>query len=142
MDYRSFPFSIDPTSASVDSGLSFPAYQHTMQVLQDQLVSVYPVDIRALIITSAGCLDALDAKENAQFADLIRDQSNGLIDTLDTMRAFADITGGHAYIGTNDTAGAKRNAAQDGVDYSMLGYPVDKGDRRPGWRKINVKVGE
>ena len=138
----SFPFSIDPASASVDSGLSFAAYQHTMQVLQNQLISVYPVDIRGLVITSPDASMHLSAKENAQFANLIRDQSNRLIDTLDTMRAFADMTGGHAYINTNDTAGAIRDAAQDGVDYYMLSYPVDKSDRRPGWRKINVKVGD
>ena len=73
---------------------------------------------------------------------MLRDQSNRLLDTQDTMRAFADMTGGHAYINTNDTSGAIRDAAHDGSDYYMLSYAVDKSDRRPGWRKINVKVGD
>ena len=67
--------------------------------------------------------------------------SNQFIDTLDTMHAFADMTGGHAYVNTNDTTGAIRDAAQDGSDYYMLSYAVDKSDRRPGWRKINGESG-
>lgn len=42
----SFPFSIDPGSASVSAGTSFEAYQHVMQLLEDELISVYPVDAR------------------------------------------------------------------------------------------------
>ena len=138
----SFPFSIDPGSGSVNVGLSFAAYQHTMNMLQNQLISVYPVDIRGLVTTSADASMHLNAKENKQAAALISDQSNRLLDTLDTMRAFADMTGGHAYVSTNDTSGAIRDAAQDGSDYYLLSYPVDKNDRRPGWRKIVVKVGD
>ena len=47
----SFPFSIDPGTASVSEGLSFAAYQHTMQLLENQLISVYPVDARGLLTT-------------------------------------------------------------------------------------------
>lgn len=138
----SFPFSIDPGSASVNEGLSFAAYQHTMNMLQNQLISVYPVDIRGLVTTSADASMHLSAKENAQAAAFISDQSNRLLDTLNTMRAFADMTGGHAYVNTNDTTGAIRDAAQDGSDYYLLSYSVDKSDRRPGWRKITVKAGD
>jgi hypothetical protein len=65
-----------------------------------------------------------------------------MLDITNTMRTFADMTGGHAYVNTNDTRTAIRDAARDGAAYYMLSYPLDKSDRRPGWRKISVKVGD
>lgn len=138
----SFPFSIDPASASVDSGVSFAAYQHTMNLLQNQLISVYPVDIRGLVTTTPDASVHMTARQTALSASIISDQSNRLLDTMDTMRAFADMTGGHAYVNNNDTTGAVREAAKDGTSYYMLSYPVDKSDRRAGWRKITVKVAD
>jgi hypothetical protein len=38
------------------------------------------------------------------------------------MRAFADMTGGRAYVNTNDTRGAIREAVQDGSSYYMLSF--------------------
>lgn len=138
----SFPFSIDPASASINSGLSFAAYQHTMNLLQNQLISVYPVDIRGVVTTNPDASVHMSARQNAMSASIISDQSNRLLDTMDTMRAFADMTGGHAYLNDNDAAGAIHEAAKDGTSYYMLSYPVDKSDRRPGWRKIAVKVAD
>jgi VWFA-related protein len=137
----SFPFSIDPGTASVNEGLSFATYQHTMQLLENQLISVYPVDARGLVVAQFSASEHLSANQLLQRNNLIKDQSNRLVDTLDTMRAFADMTGGHAYVNTNDTGGAIRDAARDGAAYYMLSYAVDKSDRRQGWRKITVKVG-
>jgi VWFA-related protein len=138
----SFPFSIDPVSASVNSGTSFEAYQHTMQLLEDQLISVYPVDARGLVTAQLDATTNNSARQMLGNTNLNRDMSNQLLDTQDTMRAFADMTGGRAYVNTNDTRGAIRDAVQDGSAYYMLSYAVDKSDRRQGWRKINVKVGD
>jgi VWFA-related protein len=138
----SFPFSIDPGSASVNTAVSFAAYQHTMQLLESQLISVYPVDARGLVTAQ---LDATTYNTTRQLlgnTSLDRDMSNQLLDTLNTMRAFADMTGGRAYVNKNDTQGAIRDAVSDGSAYYMLSYAVDKSDRRQGWRKISVKVGE
>jgi len=138
----SFPFSIDPVSASVNSGTSFEAYQHTMQLLEEQLISVYPVDARGLMTAQLDATTNNSARQMLANTGLTRDMSNQLRDTQDTMRAFADMTGGRAYVNTNDTRGAIRDAVLDGSAYYMLSYAVDKGDRRQGWRKINVKVGD
>jgi VWFA-related protein len=139
----SFPFSIDPGSASVSEGTAFAIYQHTMQLLESQLISVYPVDARGLVTAQFDATTQISARQlRAGAAGMLSDQSNRLLDTLNTMRAFADMTGGHAYLNTNDTTGAIRDAAQDGSDYYLLSYSVDKSDRRPGWRKITVKVGD
>jgi hypothetical protein len=48
------------------------------------------------------------------------------------MRAFAAMTGGRAYVNTNDTRGAIREAVQDGSSYYMLSFAAHKSDRRPG----------
>ncbi len=138
----SFPFSIDPGSASVSEGTSFMAYQHVMQLLEDQLISVYPVDARGLVSAELDATTHISARRLATNPGLQRDMSNRLLDTMNTMRAFADMTGGRAYVNTNDTRGAIREAVQDGSSYYMLSFAADKSDRRPGWRKINVKVGD
>lgn len=138
----SFPFSIDPGSASVSSGTSFEAYQHVMQLLEDELIAVYPVDARGLVVAEVDATTHTSPRQVLMNPGLQRDISNRLLDTLNTMRAFADMTGGRAYVNNNDTRGAIRDAVQDGAAYYMLSYAVDKSDRRPGWRKINVKVGD
>jgi VWFA-related protein len=138
----SFPFSIDPGSASVSAGTSFEAYQHVMQLLEDELISVYPVDARGLVVAEVDATTHTSTRQVLMNPGLQRDNSNRLLDTLNTMRAFADMTGGRAYVNTNDTRGAIRDAVQDGSAYYMLSYAVDKSDRRPGWRKISVKVGD
>jgi VWFA-related protein len=138
----SFPFSIDPGSASVSAGTSFAAYQHVMQLLENQLISVYPVDARGLVAAELDATTQISTRRLVTNPGLQRDMSNRLLDTLNTMRAFADMTGGRAYVNTNDTRGAIREAVQDGSSYYMLSFAADKSDRRPGWRKINVKVGD
>jgi hypothetical protein len=100
------------------------------------------VDIRGLVVTSPDASVHLNVRQTVQGASYIGAQSTRLLDTMDTMRAFADMTGGHAYVNDNDTAGAIRDAAKDGTSYYMLSYPVDKSDRRAGWRKITVKVAD
>ena len=138
----SFPFSIDPASATVNEGVSFEVYQHVMQLLSDQEISVYPIDARGLLTTSPDASIHLGADRNGSTAALLADTSNRLLDTQQTMRAFADMTGGRAYINNNDIRGALHEAVRDGSAYYVLTYAVDKSDLRPGWRKINVKAGE
>jgi VWFA-related protein len=138
----SFPFSIDPGSASVNEGVSFEAYQHVMQLLSDQQISVYPIDARGLLTTSPDASMHLVEGKNGAMAAYIANASNRLLDTQQTMRAFADMTGGHAYVNNNDIRGALRDAVHDGSAYYVLAYAVDKSDLRPGWRKVSVKAGD
>lgn len=138
----SFPFSIDPGSATVNEGVSFETYQHVMQLLSDQEISVYPIDARGLLTTSPDASVHLGRDKNGSTAAYLTDVSNRLLDTQQTMRAFADMTGGRAFINNNDIRGALREAVQDGSAYYVLSYAVDKSDLRPGWRKIIVRAGE
>jgi len=136
-----FPFSLDPATARLSSGTQFSVYQHVMQELTDQMIAVYPVDARGLLTSNVDATLHTTRMQNTFPGAMLADSSNRQRDILTTMQSFADMTGGHAFVNTNDTSGAIRTAAQDGSHYYMLTYPVDKSNRRAGWRKITVKVG-
>lgn len=136
-----FPFSISSSNGAVSDGVPFGLFQHVMHELSNQMISVYPVDIRGLLTTNADASQHLTRSQNAFPSALLNDEANRQRDALDTMRTFADMTGGRAFFNTNDTKGAIREAAQDGQAYYLLSYPVDKSNRRAGWRKISVKSG-
>ncbi len=136
-----FPFSIDPASARVSNGTNFEVYQHVMQELSDQMIALYPVDARGVMTSNIDATMRIRGAQHAFPAALPADISNRQLDILNTMISFADMTGGRAYINTNDTAGAIHSAALDGAHYYLLSYPVDKSNRHAGWRKITVKAG-
>lgn len=136
-----FPFSIDPSSASVNQGLSFLEYQRTMHVLSNQMIAVYSVDARGVLTLGPDAAAHLTTKEVVIPNEFLNRDADRQRDILDTMRTFSDMTGGRAFVNTNDTRGAIREAVRDGSAYYLLSYPVDKSNRHQGWRKITVKVG-
>jgi len=136
-----FPFSLDPATARLSSGVAFGVYQHVMQELNDQMIAVYPVDARGLLTSNVDASMHTTRMQNAFPGAMLADSANRQRDILTTMRSFADMTGGRAFVNTNDTAGAIHTAALDGSHYYVLSYPLDKSNRRAGWRKITVKAG-
>jgi VWFA-related protein len=137
-----FPFSLDPSTGSISVGASFERYQHVMQILSDNLIAVYPVDAAGLLTLQPDASMKLERSQLASMNALLTNMANHSRDIQETMRAFADMTGGRAYVNRNDIDGAVRDAATDGSQYYILSYPVDKDDKKPGWRKINVKVAD
>lgn len=137
-----FPFSVDPSSGAISEGYSFDFYQHTMQLLANQFIAVYPVDARGLLTLQPDASFRLTRTENAQAAGLLAAESNRNLDIQNTMRAFADMTGGRAYVNKNDMNSCIKDAVKDGSAYYMLSYPLDRNNRKPGWRKINVRVAD
>jgi len=138
-----FPFSLDPATASISEGVPFDVYQHVMQELSDQMIAIYPVDARGLLTTNVDASIDLRFQHTVNFNQeyLVADKANRQVDVLETMELIADMTGGRAFVNTNDTTGAVRAAAKDGSRYYLLSYPLDTNNRRQGWRKITVKVG-
>ena len=133
-----FPFSIDNLSQIISSGTVptpsymndiLPRYERTWQILNDANIALYPVDVRGLVtlapsITSHGR----------------RSSWLGHMDTISTFREFASMTGGKAYVNTNDLTHAFHDAIEDSASYYMLGFYLPSDDRKPGWRKLQVKV--
>jgi hypothetical protein len=56
------------------------------------------------------------------------------------MRNFAQATGGEACYNRNDLNQCAAMASQDSSQYYMLTYYLPKDDRKPGWRKLKVRV--
>ncbi len=137
----SFPFDIDEASGSISVGTPLDAYQRTMQLMNDANVSLYPVDARGVVVV--GQMDAtmkVSREMSRGLPDYIAGESQSHQKTVDTMRIFADTTGGKAYYNNNDLAGALTDATNDGSSYYILSYALDTKNNRPGWRKLKVKV--
>lgn len=85
-------------------------------------MAVYPIDVHGLDI---------DDRPAAFFArEAVRD----------TFRTIADETGGKAFYGTNDVAGAIDSAFEDGRYTYTLGFYPNHGQWNGEFRKISVKV--
>lgn len=137
-----FPFSID-SPATVPGGYLSTLYERTMLALNESQISVYPVDIRGLVNSS----QLADATRTTSGTARLR--SNQTLTNrqwlqqakFDTLNDFADMTGGKAFYNTNDVAGSFKRASDDGSSYYMLGYYLDTHNTKPGWRKLQVKIG-
>jgi len=137
-----FPFSMDSPS-SVPGGYLSLLYERTMLALNEAEVSVYPVDIRGLMNNSmfvdasrSGSVTGLNASRQLTNRMWLQQSK------FDTLNDFADMTGGRAFYNTNDIAGSFQRAADDASSYYMLGYYLDTHNNKPGWRKLQVKIGK
>jgi VWFA-related protein len=126
----SFPFQMD-SPAVVPGGYLSTLYERAMQALNDAEVSVYPVDVRGLVTTTTDITKSRAVKRNWF------QQSS-----IDTLRDFADMTGGRAFYNTNDLATSFKRATDDSASYYLLGYYLDTHNNHSGWRQLKVKVGK
>ncbi|MFI5089872.1 MAG: VWA domain-containing protein [Terriglobales bacterium] len=139
-----FPFSIDDLSRVLSGGTPpsylidiLPLYEKTWQALNDANVALYPVDVRGLVVLGPSAASHVSAS-NLQSAS--RRAAWMQLDTIATFKEFADMTGGKAYFNTNDLTHAFHDAVEDSACYYMLGFYLAPDDRKPGWRKLQVKV--
>lgn len=141
-----FPFSIDdlsnllagnaPLRPSYQSDI-LPLYEKTWQALNDANIALYPVDVRGLVAGGLSVARHVTAS-NLQTAE--RRASFAHQDTLTTFEQFADMTGGKAYFNTNDLVRAFHESVDDSASYYLVGFYLPSEDRKPGWRKLQVKV--
>ena len=137
-----FPFSLDSPS-TVPGGYLSVLYERTMLALSESQISVYPVDIRGLLNSSqlASGTRSTTATSRLQANQQLLNRQWLQQSKFDTLNDFADMTGGKAFYNTNDLAGSFKRAADDGSSYYMLGYYLDTNNTKPGWRKLQVKLG-
>ena len=134
-----FPFTMD-SPAAVPGGQLSVIYERAMRALDDAQVSIYPVDVQGLVNYS------LSASVRTPTASTQRRQISNrawLIDAKqDTLKDFAEMTGGRAFYNTNDLTSAFRRAVDDSSTYYLLGYYLDTKNTKPGWRGLKVNVKE
>ena len=138
-----FPFYLDSPDALPSSRLA-PLYEQAVQSLNDAAVSVYPVDVRGLINFSPSSDVTYSPRGSAAlgpaYARSVSARSWLASSTLDTLRDFADMTGGRAFYNSNDISGGFRRAVDDSSDYYLLSYYLDTKNTKAGWRRLKVKV--
>ena len=134
----SFPFTLDSYSA-VPGGYLSLLYEHTLKALADAEVSVYPVDVRGLVSNSpAGDANYKGGLVGPAFARSITARGWLQTSTIDTLKEFADMTGGQAFYNSNDVEGGFHRAAQDSAEYYILTYYLNTKNNKAGWRQLKV----
>jgi VWFA-related protein len=140
-----FPLSVDPTIAGVGDARNYQReVQETANLLTNNEVAVYPVDVRGLV--GSFLPDAAsDVQRHGSFGgpaatNVIRGRSLALGASHNSMDHLADQTGGRAYYNRNDIDHGIETSVRDGSTYYSIGYyPTDKNwDGK--FRKIELQV--
>lgn len=135
-----FPFFMDTPSA-VPGGYLSILYERAVQALNDSEISIYPVDVRGLVNFSPNSdASQRNAKIGNSYTQSLAARSWLQTSTIDTLKDFAEMTGGRAFYNTNDLTTSFKRAADDATDYYLLSYYLDTKNTKPGWRPLKVKV--
>jgi VWFA-related protein len=101
------------------------------KALSSVSMAIYPIDARGIEASGPGLLQSPTKADESFFAL----QSN-----RDSFRLLADATGGKAFYGSNDVAGAVQQAFDDGRYAYTLGFYPDHGQWNGKYRKIKVTL--
>jgi hypothetical protein len=114
------------TNAGAKSGPAPPKndLSAAARALNRANLTIYPVDAHGVELDPIGSGSGFFGRQ----------------DRRDTFRLLADRTGGKAFYGTNDIAGAIHDALDDGRYTYTLGYYPDHGDWNGKFREITLKV--
>ena len=135
-----FPFFMDTPSA-VPGGYLSILYERAVQALNDAQISLYPIDVRGLVNYYPNVDASLrGTRLNNSYTQSLSARSWLQGSTLDTLKDFAEMTGGRAFYNTNDLTTSFARAADDASDYYLLTYYLDTRNTKPGWRPLKVKV--
>jgi VWFA-related protein len=140
-----FPFYLDSASA-VPGGYDSLLYERTMYTLNEGQISIYPVDVRGLVSLTPGAdVGGSRLTAGARPDAAMRRASNRSwlqYSTIETLRDFAEMTGGKGFYNSNDIAGGFKRAKEDSSSYYLLTYYLDTRNNKPGWRQLKVKLKE
>ena len=123
----------------VPGGYLSAVYERALESLINANITIYPVDVRGLTnpAVEAG------ASRSHSPRDLQRQIGNRSwlqVSSRETLVQFAEMTGGKAFFNSNDLSGSFKRAVEDASSYYLLGYYLDTGNNRSGWRDLKVKV--
>ncbi len=113
-------------------------------ILSPAQIAAYPVDGRGLVARSS-----LVQENDTPMAEIglpsEMNQANSSADSgqptgIDTMQRLADLTGGRAFVNTNDLTGAIREAVADGTVLYSLGFYIDAHSADGKFHELKVQV--
>jgi VWFA-related protein len=153
-----FPMQLLPDNNSKDKWRYSITYQNqvarTAALLTEARVAVYPIDIRGMQIR--GIDVSTSTAQSAAFvgnnsttlpsttpnrtSDLIADQTFIGMQERKTMMEVAELTGGRAFLNTNDFDRAIATAIEDGSIYYTLAYAPDTKDEKTTYHRIEVQL--
>jgi hypothetical protein len=133
---------MDSPSAKPENPHLSVLYERAMQALNDAQVSVYPIDVRGLVMNSRVADPTAMGSGNPALAAATGafPRSDYIVSTIENLKTFAEMTGGRAFYNSNDLTIGYKQAAEDSSSYYVLGYYLNSGSTKLGWRKLRVKL--
>ena len=101
-------------------------------------IAIYPISLAGLEAGGIGPESNVDPQNGGELARQFNNR-NAMHEMLNNM---ADATGGGAYYGTNDFAGALARGFEDGSSYYTLAYAPENHNWNGHFRKIAVKLAQ
>lgn len=135
-----FPFFVDGDSGEILGGGSYANYERTLMNLDNANVAIYPVDARGLVGLQADDSNRYATGDVNGTESQVNAMARNHINTIDTFRNVANMTGGREFYNRNDIGNLVKQAMDDSTDYYLLTFPLNKNNRQAGWRKLEVKV--
>jgi hypothetical protein len=121
-------------------------YEDAWRTLNSANIAVYPVDLNALDFSTRNLPSVNSGISSTQINNMkgVNGPKPAMRLPYDkaaqqTLHAFADATGGRAYVTMDELEKCFAEAVDDSRAYYLLGYYL-AGDTQPGWRKLKVKV--
>jgi len=130
------PPSPEITSLIGDDDLA-PLRQQFRELLQQFAsgnIVLYPLDARGLVTLN------FEASESTYSPLLLQLKKEREQTSQSAMETMAKMTGGKACYNKNDIVSCIRDASHDSDQYYLVSYYRDKKNKKPGWRKLAVKV--
>ncbi|MGO9340374.1 MAG: VWA domain-containing protein [Terracidiphilus sp.] len=150
---ESFPISLGAQleDARFRSTPDLPEERETANLIASAQIAVYPISLLGMETggvpassSGAGEVSGIGGPTgttlNPQIGDTMRDQFAGRAALRAELNNLADQTGGEAFVGTNDFAGALRRSMLDGCNYYTLAYRPSNGKWNGQFRKIHVQL--
>jgi VWFA-related protein len=148
-----FPISLGAQleDARFRSTPNLPEARETADLIASAQIAVYPISLLGLetsdvqaASSGAGSVSGIGGPIgttlNPQIGDTLRDQFTSRAALRAALNDLADQTGGEAFVGTNDFAGALRRSMLDGSNYYTLAYRPSNGKWDGQFRKIHVEL--
>ncbi len=135
-----FPFLLDDPWNRQSAGTDMiHYYKHAWRAMSDANIAIYPITAEGLVnyeyersfdVTRAGMRRGVSRMPSMDRYRL----------TVDSLRNFADATGGKACVDRNDLSKCFAEARQDSKQYYLMGFYLGSETRKPGCHKLKVQV--